>query len=184
MLTEAEIRTNTYSNRFAAHILRHVPFISLVRRRGWKYSSSLGHWNRYRTPTLEVPHANLKVQYWVDIIHDPEVGEGINQCISTDQVHFIDQDNEPLPLEQIPPRVFSEAMRDIDIFVGSTSIGADPNWRDQGERPVEVRNYWQNYSFGELSTTAANRRDVLEGLLPRLKIADVSRLTDKFCNTA
>ena len=180
ILTDAEITTSTYSNRFAAHILRHVPFFGVIRRQGWKYSTSYGHWNNYRTPTLEVPHANLRVQYWIDLIHDPAVGEGVHQCISTDQVRFIDENGEPMQLAQVPPRVFSEAMRDIDIFVGATSIGNDPRWQDQGERPVAMRNYWQSYSFGELSTTAANRRELLERLLPKLKIADCARLTEKF----
>ena len=30
---------------------------------------------------------------------------------------------------EIPPIVFSEAMRDVDLFVGVTSIGADTNWQ-------------------------------------------------------
>jgi len=43
-----------------------------------------------------------------------------------------------------------------------------------------MRDYWHGYSFGDLSETAKTRRDILEGLVPRLKIADRCLLTDKF----
>ena len=39
----------------------------------------------------------------------------------------------PLPLEEIPPLVFSEVMRDVDLFVGVASVGNDPTWA--GRRP-------------------------------------------------
>ena len=42
------------------------------------------------------------------------------------------------------------------------------------------RDYWREYSFGGLSATAQTRRDVLQRLLPRLKIADRCSLSDRF----
>lgn len=62
-------------------------------------------------------------------------------------------------------------MRDVDLFVGVTSIGMDPEWLDRGEgRRFET--YWRQFSFGELSEAAKVRRDVVEQLIPRLAIAD------------
>ena len=90
-----------------------------------------------------------------------------------------DDVNEPLILEQIPPLVFSEIMRDVDLFVGVASVGNDPNWADGGPEG-RYRDYWQHYSFGELSATAQTRRVLLERLLPRLKIADRCTLADRF----
>ncbi|MDN3025278.1 hypothetical protein [Streptomyces sp. S.PB5] len=59
-------------------------------------------------------------------------------------------------------------MRDVDPFVGVTSIAADPDWTEQGP----ARAYWQRAGFAELTETAEARRDALERILPRLKIAD------------
>jgi hypothetical protein len=84
-----------------------------------------------------------------------------------------------LILEQIPPLVFSEIMRDVDLFVGVASVGNDPNWADGGPEG-RYRDYWQHYSFGELSATAQSRRALLERLLSRLKIADRCTLADRF----
>jgi hypothetical protein len=87
--------------------------------------------------------------------------------------------NEPLALENVPPLVFSEIMRDVDLFVGVASVGNDPNWQDGGPQ-ARYREYWHSYSFGELSGTAATRKAVLESLVPRLKIADRCSFTDRF----
>lgn len=87
--------------------------------------------------------------------------------------------NEPLPLADVPPLVFSEVMRDVDLFVGVASVGNDPNWQDGGPQG-RYRDYWQNYSFGELSATAATRKEVLERLVPRLKIAKRCSFSDRF----
>ena len=88
--------------------------------------------------------------------------------------------NEPLPLDRIPPLVFSEILRDVDLFVGVASVGNDPTWQDGGPGG-RFQTYWQSYSFGELSETAKTRRGVLETLLPRLtKLKDRWQLDERF----
>jgi hypothetical protein len=86
---------------------------------------------------------------------------------------------QPLPLAQIPPLVFSEIMRDVDLFVGVASVGNDPAWADGGPQGRYV-DYWQKFSFGELSATAHTRKSVLERIVPRLKIAERCSFVDKF----
>ena len=70
-------------------------------------------------------------------------------------------------------------MRDVDLFVGVASVGNDPTWQDGGPEG-RYRDYWHAYSFGELSGTAATRKQVLERLVPRLKIADRCSFADRF----
>ena len=86
------------------------------------------------------------------------------------QVLEMDNVNEPLPLEKIPALVFSEIMRDLDLFVGVASVGNDPTWQDGGPGGRYVE-YWRHYFFGEISATAVSRGDILERMLPKLKIA-------------
>ena len=60
--------------------------------------------------------------------------------------------------------MFSEVMRDCDLFVGVTSIGTDPAWsRDHPDDPHLP--YWQQFAFGDLTSASEHRRAVLEGLL-------------------
>ena len=67
-------------------------------------------------------------------------------------------------------------MHDVDLFMGVTSIAADPDRREGGPE----RAYRERTAFGELGATAATRRDALERLLPRLKIADRRTLDGRF----
>jgi hypothetical protein len=203
LLTDAERRTRTYSNRFAAHILRQHQFNALCAARGWKNKLRLMVDDSYPPAHRPLPAWGLRAEYWVEGAGS-EYGHDTNETgtylyLSTDQVRFYRIDaaqlyahaggggygrwdnsaDEPLPLEAVPPLVFSEIMRDVDLFVGVASIGNDPNWADGGPRG-QYRDYWQSYSFGELSATAQTRKALLERLLPRLKIADRCTLAERF----
>ncbi len=176
LLTDAELRTGTYSNRFAAHILGQHQFAALCTQRGWKYSF-MGGFDFQATPTLELAAWNLNAEFWVDPTGEL-AGSGVALYLATDQVRFV-RNNEPVPLAEVPATVFSEVLRDVDLFVGVGSIGSDPAWQDRGE--VEGAGaYWQGYSFGDLNASAKTRKEVLERLLPRLKIAERCSLEDKF----
>jgi hypothetical protein len=70
-------------------------------------------------------------------------------------------------------------MRDVDLFVGVASIGNDPTWPTGGPQGRH-RQYWENYSFGELNATASTRKEVLQRLVPNLKIASACSFEDRF----
>jgi hypothetical protein len=203
LLTDAERRTNTYSNRFAAHVLRQHQFHALCAARGWKNRLRLMVDDSYPPAHRLLPAWGLRAEYWIEGAGD-EYGRDTNEAgaflyLTTDQVRFYEPNapqlhahaggggygywgreaDEPSPLEQIPPLVFSEILRDVDLFVGVASVGNDPNWSDGGPEG-RYRDYWQSYSFGELSATAQTRRALLERLIPRLKIADRCTLSDRF----
>ena len=182
VVTDAERRTGSYSNRFASHILRQQQFRALAPGRKWR-APYLGGFDGGDDGVAE---RNLpdgwRVEFWVNMVNEqfnPDGGSFL--YIGTDQVRFYRgaADREPLPLDQVPARVFSEAMRDVDLFVGVCSVGNDPAWRDSGDG-ARHRNYWDSYAFGELGATALTRRDVLERLLPRLRIARVCTLKDRY----
>ena len=85
-----------------------------------------------------------------------------------------------MPLTEVPPLVFTEAMRDADLVLGATSIGGDPEWLDRGGSRRFGGVYWHRFGFGELSASAEIRREVLQRLLPGLAIADRCTLTGRF----
>ena len=205
LLTDAERNTHIYSNRYAAHILRQHQFNSLCAARGWKNSLRLMVDAELPPATKALPHWGVRAEYWIEGIGD-QYGTDTNETgtylyLTTDQVRFYPMDAAensahaygggyaaqrrggrnagPLPLEEIPPLVFSEIMRDVDMFVGVASVGNDPNWLDGGAE-VRYHDYWHHYSFGELTESSRTRKQVLQTLLPRLKIAERCKLTDKF----
>jgi hypothetical protein len=184
ILTDAELNTKTYSNRMAAHLLKQHQFNSLAKTRGWRYAL-LGAFDNgvdFGRCILSLPKAGLRAEYWINEVNVDNGWNdtGIYLYVSTDQVRFYrDGSDDPMPLEEVPVLVFSEVMRDVDLFVGVASVGNDPNWQDGGAlRSYQL--YWEGYSFGELGEVAKNRREILQGLVPRLKIAPVAEIGDRF----
>ncbi len=179
ILTDAEIGTGTYSNRFAAHILKQHQMAALCRQRGWQFHLQ-GGFDSHNVPTKTLAEFGLRVEFWVDPVAEESLSASyIYLYLSTDQVRFYNQSGDLLPLTEVPALAFSEALREVDLFVGVCSVGNDPAWRDGGV-PDLHRNYWHDYSFGNLNASAQTRKDVLSRLLPRLKIASQCALDGKY----
>lgn len=183
LLTDAEVNTRTYSNRMASHILKQHQYVTLAKGRNWK-ARLIGAWDGgdQDTAQLIMPEYNICVEYWVNALNadDEFNATGIWNYVTTDQIRFLNlETNDLIELVDVPPIAFSEAMRDVDLFVGVASVGNDPTWSDSGGLPT-YRDYWQSYSFGDLSEIAKNRKEILQGLIPRLKIASVTHIEDKF----
>ena len=91
LLTEAEINTKTYSNRFAAHILKQHQYMTLAKGRGWR-GSLAGAWDGSddATVSLDLPEYNLRAEFWTNAVDSEEAWteSGIWQYVSTDQVRF------------------------------------------------------------------------------------------------
>jgi hypothetical protein len=183
LLTDAERRTNTYSNRFAAHIIRQHQFKALCDARAWGFDLHIPHADTGAGNALKPITAHrLVAEYFVmPAVGAGIAGSGVALYLVTDQVRFLSADDmtNPLPLESIDPLVMSEVFRDVDLFVGVASVGNDTNWADSGAQPG-FQNYWESYSFGDLSVSAESRRDLLKTIIPRLKITPLCSFTDKF----
>jgi Domain of unknown function (DUF4132) len=180
LLAPAERETRVYSNRFAAHILRYPQAYALIKQRGWSvvalgpYDNDGGRqWRDFETH-------GIRAHFWMEHTgEDWDADSILAPLAATDQVRFTPiGSDDPLPLEQVPPIVFSEAMRDVDLFVAVTSIAGDPTWVDHGDDRYLA--YWQEASFGELNDTAETRRELLRELLPQLSIADRLELRHRF----
>ncbi|TDC87007.1 DUF4132 domain-containing protein [Actinomadura sp. 7K507] len=168
ILTPAEEETATYSNRFAAHLVHYRRMFALFRARGWT-SRLLGPWDGggedEAARTLAAGEWRARFSH---VLADWDAGE--HELAGTDRVAFdrrADGGWRTAPLADVPPLVLSEAMRDVDLFVGVTSVAADPLWEDG-----EPRAYWERESRADLSESARTRGDALERILPRTKIAD------------
>ena len=178
LLTDAERETRTYSNRFAAYVLKQHQFSALCQQRGWQYKLQ-GHWDGHNVPTLRSHLYGLSASFMVDGV-DAQNGLAdsyVYLYVTTGAVEFrpLDGGSGPLPLDQIPPLAFSEIMRDADLFVGVAGVGNDPTWADDHHRVS-----WQDQAFGDLGETAKTRADVLSRLLPRLKVAARCHVDGRF----
>ncbi|WP_162184866.1 DUF4132 domain-containing protein [Allokutzneria albata] len=204
--TEAERNTELFSTRFTAHILKQKRFHAIATARGWQ-NQPRSTMDMSCLPTVrELPEWGLRAELWVDGVGDgfdvAATESGSYHYIETEHIRFYplfapentayaagagyapwddahDDLTDPLPLADVPPLVFSEVLRDVELFVDGASIGADPAWQDDGTDGT-YREYWNSHSFGELSTAATTRREVLRRVLPMLPIARRCTLTDRF----
>ncbi|WP_017597339.1 DUF4132 domain-containing protein [Nocardiopsis lucentensis] len=182
LLTPAEEATRVYSNRYAAHILRYGQARVLLNERGWSVHQ-LGGWHGGEDGPAECVYTDRESgtswRVTLDIaLADKDEIDPVLHC-GTDQVRFHRAgEREPAPLAEVPTLVLSEAMRDVDLAVGVSSIAADPQWVDRGEG-AHLR-YWRETAFGELTENAVVRREALERLLPRLSAADRLEIDGRF----
>ncbi|MDP9865715.1 MULTISPECIES: DUF4132 domain-containing protein [Streptosporangium] len=192
LLTPAEERTRTFSNRFAGHVLRYGQAKALLNQRGWS-GLAIGHWDYECGGDQGEAVKELsgwRARWGMHVTGDAAAdGWGTASFCASEQIHFYRDGQEAAgyhdtagnlaaregaPLSEVPPLVLSEVLRDADLAVGVTSVGLDRQVTGGHE------DYWHSYGFGELTETARTRRDVLTRLLPRLRIADRAELTDRF----
>ena len=182
IVTDAELKTKTYSNRMSAHILKQYQVNKLLKLRDWHYSL-IGCFYESpdeKTAKLNIKDKNIRAELTIKKIDsDSTIGNNlIYDYVLTDSLSFYDTiDEKIIELENVDKVLFSEIMRDVDLFVGVASIGNDPNFQYNNE---EEREYWNNYSFGSLSEIAKTRKNVLESIIPKLKISDVCKIDGKF----
>ncbi|MDE0253875.1 MAG: hypothetical protein OYG32_03680 [Rhodospirillaceae bacterium] len=108
-----------------------------------------------------------------------ETDEFYAEVLTTEQMFFRDKDWNRTLIEHLPPRVFSEVMRDIDLFVSVASVGADPAWMDRFAGQ-EAWNYGDDYAGRPLTPAGESRRDVLARLLPAFAIAGRCTLEERY----
>jgi hypothetical protein len=176
----AERETGTYSNRFAAHIVEYPRLYALAKGRGWGVTALGPYDNGGGRQWRGFEEHGLRVEFWLEPVDDGVSANGLLMALaSTDQVRFVSTaSDDAVPVGDVPAVVFSEAMRDVDLFVGVTSVAADPSWLDHG--PERFHAYWREYAFGELTESAVSRREALAAVLPGLRIADRCTLEDRF----
>jgi hypothetical protein len=147
VLTDAERQTHGYSNRFAGHVVQQKQFRALCQARGWSCPGLRQLGSRAIAADEALARDPGRVLGRADRGGDRRAGLPV-PYLSTDQVRFANGDGEPIALEQVPPVLFSELMRDADLFVGVASIGNDPTWGDRGDGAYG--DYWNRAAFGAL----------------------------------
>lgn len=121
-LTDAERNTETYSARFANHLLLQHQFNALATERRWKQTRG-GSWDGGQENSACKSINDIDVEFEATGSEEHEfTSNGMYSCVRTGAVRFY-QNEKPLKLESIDAQWFSELMRDIDLFTGVANIG-------------------------------------------------------------
>lgn len=179
-ITDEEREIKAYSNRFAGVLMRQHQFASLCRVRGWNYRLMGSGFDGGNVPNRKIDPWKMHVEFYVDLPADrhpslresglgDQSGSGINLFITSDQVRFYREGKE-IALDDVPAIVYSEVMRDVDLFTSVCAIGEDEGWADQGERGIGV--FAEKFDPHQPTAIVALRADVLSRVLPLTPIAD------------
>ena len=128
VLTSTEQDEGVRSSRYAGHQVHPQQALALLGTRGWVHHPDVGV---HRTFHAEGLTACILFENY---FYTPGEVEGL----TVDAVCFRPRDSwETHPLEKIPPRLFSEAMRDVDLMVSvAHRAGVDP---EASASTVEMR---------------------------------------------
>ena len=117
VLTPAEIETSPESFRFANHGLSTGPLSGLMKTRGWSVSGM-------EPPVPRKLFGAAGIKAFFDL---PNIGHYLTESdiVGTGAIYFENPKEEKLPLETVPETIFSEVMRDADLFVSVAQAGAE-----------------------------------------------------------
>ena len=139
------------------------------RERGWKYALEIAEPGR--GPNLSLPSWGLSAEFEVGATG---VWRDVYVTLVTGDVRFTAAGEAGSLTLRVPRQVFSEVLRDVDLFVSVASIAGDPAVLEHGSD--DEKNYWSLQAYAELCVAAADRAAVLEAVLPRLIIGKRCRL--------
>jgi len=183
-MTDGERETRLYSNRFAGILMRQHQFASLCKERGWGYRLMGTHFDGGNVPTRKLEAWKIHAEFYVDLpadrnpsLRDSGLGEhspaGIGMFVGSDQVRFYRESKE-IALEDVPALVYSEIMRDVDLFTSVCAVGEDETWSDQGDRGVGILT--KPFDLAPVTALISLRADLLCRILPHTRIADRARV--------
>ncbi|MCW2286310.1 hypothetical protein M2323_004151 [Rhodoblastus acidophilus] len=196
-LTEAELATATYSNRFAGLILNQPVFVRILRNRGWALHSRMLNCvpKKFHPARLDLPGFGLVAEFWgrgCGAVQENHGGYAAPNFanFATSQIRFYraaeinGADARPVALENVPALAFAEVLFDIDTVTGASVLGLDPQWADPGAEaeppPPEfdrgALGIDDNLSLQAFGESAILRAEMLEWLVPKLAIAGRCRM--------
>ena len=107
------------SLRFAGHLVRPLQAGALLRTRGW--SPGGGRAKRKWLPSGL--HARFSWALHVPDLGRRVFGRGEDDPVPTGEIGFTGSDHRAVPLSEVPPVVYSETMRDVDLVVSIAAAG-------------------------------------------------------------
>ncbi|NDV59461.1 DUF4132 domain-containing protein [Bacteroides sp. 519] len=128
LINEDELAEKTISRRYAGHQIQPQKTVALLKGRGWTVDYDQGLQRVYYKENI------IATMYVVADWFSPSDTE----APTLETVQFFDRKTRnPLPLDEIPPIIFSEVMRDVDLVVSVAHVGGvDP---EASHSTIEMR---------------------------------------------
>lgn len=165
------------STRFAGTVIRQAQVAGLFRARGWSYAQQ-GSWSPSDCAHKDLLGIGLVATLGVSQLAMRSGLELTDTYVTIGDLSFSPTAfGEPVPLRDVPGRLFSEVLRDVALFAAVPQVATAPDWETA---PAELRTYYEKAAFTPLSGLGEIRRDFLSRRLCAIPESD--RLTLDECS--
>lgn len=173
LLTEKE-QNELGSLRFANHFLTTSTLTAVANNARWQFKYV--H-EGYSFPRIFLPHLKISAQLVCDY-------DSSSSTVLTKEVSFVNRDNTKtiynddfttnrVPLSTVPPIIYSEICRQVDLFVSVASVKSISDSEAQQQEFVAQANGIYREIF-ELGGTAAVRKSILEMIGPDVGLRNLN----------
>jgi hypothetical protein len=166
---DLELTTQLFTNRYAGHVLRHKAFFGMARSRGWAGGYLTNEWTGGQTSRCERAFADrgIRAVWFVAAMDWETIDRRVDLCVTGRlQFEVVGEDQSvPIPISDVPARVFSEALRDLDQIVSGCTVATDPAWLEKVAVEQMLSDYWERVASDGLGTYVSTRRQIIEVLI-------------------
>lgn len=179
----AERSMELYSSHYAGHILRFRQFYALARERGWWGGFLSGAWDGGQSgiANRDFRVAGIRASWQLAMLdfddHRIEIELGVTDRLIFAQIG--ENEQAPLALSDVPSVVFSEAMRDLDLFTSVCTVANDPFWIEKFAFEPRLGEYWEALAHGEHLDAVHHRRELLEAMVKDGNLPEQFELADR-----
>jgi len=103
------------ASRFANRVMRQHQFAALCRERAWSYRLQ-GQFDSHNNASKLLLAEGLEIQLEIEPADEEAAASGIYVRVRTGDIRF-SRDRRLVQLSDVPPRCYSEVLRDVDMFV-------------------------------------------------------------------
>ena len=161
---DVERKTELYSDRYSAHIALQ-PVLRPLQDEGLDRQFPLGHlgWRAVSLSAAGLPRFGVRALWTIAQLDTNSVNVEVDLC-ATDRGLFEPLGPPhaprvvPIPTTDVPSVVFSEMLRDLDLFVTVCTIANDLIWLDMMSGERRLAEYWERVAADGLGTTLGLRR--------------------------
>lgn len=159
----------------AAHTfaLRQHQLAALCKSQGWDYRLQ-GRWECEPCASRALPQGSV-AKLWLRPVRDPAFSthQGVYLYVLTESLTFEDAQHQPLDLTQLDPVLFSEVMRDLELFLAVAA-----NEPDATLQKAILREGLGAASAPALEATLTLRRDTLRRIITTAQLQDCCIIKD------
>lgn len=155
------------------YALKQHQLAAVAKSQGWEYRLQ-GRWDSAPDASKPLPNGGM-ARLWLRPVRDAAFAthQGVYLFVLTESLSFEDAHARPLSPRELEPNLYSELMRDLELFLAVAAIGPDP----QLQRAI-MREGLGSAQAPSLEASLTLRRDTLRRLISVANIQDSCAIRD------